>query len=108
MMVSEAKECLDRRQELTFETAEDVFSSKDGRSTLFNKEVPTGWRPKGWKEQEPAPKRQPSALPADEEKETPSEVAAPASSTVSSPSTVASQHVALAAVAAALAAGQLQ
>lgn len=32
--------------------AEDVFSGKEGRASLFDVDVPVGWRPDGWK---PAP-----------------------------------------------------
>lgn len=83
--------------------AEDVFSAKGGRAALFDVDVPTGWRPKGWEERSEAPgssepKPLPTAEPANEEKETPHEVSPP-SETVSSASSVTSQKLALAALA---------
>jgi hypothetical protein len=46
--------------------AEEVFSGKEGRASLFDVDVPVGWRPDGW-QPAPAAKRTAAALPVDAE-----------------------------------------
>jgi hypothetical protein len=47
--------------------AEAVFSGKEGRATLFDVDVPVGWRPDGW---QPAPTIQSRVAAADKKDDT--------------------------------------